>query len=173
MTKQNAITWPQRYTPGTTDNFVSNEVIVAGLRAAQIWPLLIDTASWSTYYENCADFSYPDGGGSELSAGRHFRFSTFGFPPLDAEVLECQAPAAGSPGRLGWRAWQGGDVDTSLDVYHAWLIEDLPGDRVRALTQESQIGKPAAELATSKPNVMLNGHQDWLDGLVAAARHRS
>jgi hypothetical protein len=31
------ITWPARYTPGTTDNFVSNEVIVANLSAAQVW----------------------------------------------------------------------------------------------------------------------------------------
>ena len=37
-------------------------------------------------------------------------------------------------------------------------------------TQESQKGKPAQELAKTKPNVMINGHQDWLDGLVAAAR---
>jgi hypothetical protein len=40
---------------------------------------------------------------------------------------------------------------------------------VRILTQESQKGKPAQELAKKKPNVMINGHQDWLDGLVAAA----
>jgi hypothetical protein len=40
------------------------------------------------------------------------------------------------------------------------------------LTQESQIGKPAAALAAAKPNLMLNGHQDWLDGLVAAARKK-
>ena len=25
------IIWPERYTPGTTDNYVSNEIIVAGL----------------------------------------------------------------------------------------------------------------------------------------------
>ncbi|KAH0149918.1 hypothetical protein KCU67_g10875, partial [Aureobasidium melanogenum] len=54
--------------------------------------------------------------------------------------------------------------------YHAWVIEDLDHDRVRILTQESQIGKPAAEFSTKRPNPMLNGHQDWLDGLVKAAR---
>lgn len=31
------IIWPSRYTPGTTDNYVSNEVIVKGLSAAQVW----------------------------------------------------------------------------------------------------------------------------------------
>ena len=55
-------------------------------------------------------------------------------------------------------------------MYHAWLIEDLPNGRVRILTQESQIGKLAAGLANKKPSMMLLGHQDWLDGSVAAAK---
>jgi hypothetical protein len=49
------------------------------------------------------------------------------------------------------------------------LLEDLPGGRVRILTQESQKGKPVQEMAKKKPNIMINAHQDWLDGLVAAA----
>ncbi|MEU5595122.1 hypothetical protein [Streptomyces sp. NPDC020298] len=48
-------------------------------------------------------------------------------------------------------------------------MEDLPGGRVRVLTQETQIGRPAAELAKQIPNPMLGGHQAWLDGLVRAA----
>ncbi|GGQ69261.1 hypothetical protein [Streptomyces asoensis] len=54
-------------------------------------------------------------------------------------------------------------------MLHAWLVEDLPGGRVRVLTQETQIGQPAAALAQERPNPMLNGHQAWLDGLVGAA----
>lgn len=57
-----------------------------------------------------------------------------------------------------------------MSGYHAWLVEDLEGGRVRVLTQESQLGKPAEELREKKPNRMLLGHQDWLDGLVKAAR---
>lgn len=68
-----------------------------------------------------------------------------------------------------WHGWAGED-DTRLDVHHAWLVEDLPGGRVRILTQETQKGKPAEDLAQARPNPMINGHQDWLDGLVAAAR---
>ncbi|GGW84232.1 hypothetical protein AB0E64_37765 [Streptomyces caelestis] len=49
------------------------------------------------------------------------------------------------------------------------MEEDLPGGRVRILTQETQIGRPAAEPARQTPNPMLNGHQVWLDGLVRAA----
>jgi hypothetical protein len=46
MTTQNAITWPERYLPGTGDNFVSNEVIVTGLTAVQVWRFLTDTSEW-------------------------------------------------------------------------------------------------------------------------------
>ncbi|MEU7860524.1 hypothetical protein [Nonomuraea sp. NPDC049141] len=51
-------------------------------------------------------------------------------------------------------------------------MEDLSGGRVRILTQESQLGRPAAELAEQRPNPMLNGHQDWLTGLARAATER-
>ncbi|MBD0417944.1 hypothetical protein H0H10_01940 [Streptomyces sp. TRM S81-3] len=51
-------------------------------------------------------------------------------------------------------------------MLHAWLVEDLPGGRVRVLTQESRLGQPAAEPARQTPNRMPGGHQGWLDGLV-------
>ncbi|MER5532948.1 SRPBCC domain-containing protein [Streptomyces mirabilis] len=121
MTTQNAITWPERYLPGTGDNFVSNEVVVAGLSAADVWRHLVDTSRWESYYDNVADIGFPRGGGPVLTDGIHFSFGT------------------------------------------------LPGGRVRVLTQETQIGRAAAALATERPNPMLNGHQAWLDGLVGAA----
>ncbi|WP_435175910.1 SRPBCC family protein [Actinacidiphila sp. bgisy145] len=169
MTTQNAINWPEKYLPGTGDNFVSNEVVVRGVTAAQVWRLLTDTSTWESYYDNVADISFPGGGGPVLADGRDFRFGTFGFPPLAARVVEFAAPAAGTPGRLSWTARQDGGPDERLDVLHAWLVEDLDGGRVRVLTQESQIGRPAAELAGQVPNPMLNGHQAWLDGLLRAA----
>ncbi|WDV49722.1 hypothetical protein PV963_04775 [Streptomyces coeruleorubidus] len=49
------------------------------------------------------------------------------------------------------------------------MAAELPRGRVRILTQETRIGRPAAELARQAPNPMLNGHQAWLDGLVRAA----
>lgn len=57
-----------------------------------------------------------------------------------------------------------------LDVIHAWLLEELPENRLRILTQESQIGKPEAELAGT--NIMIDGHQSWLYGLVKAAQEK-
>lgn len=92
---------------------------------------------------------------------------------LECHVKESVPPGrgfGGQEGRLAWSAALGGGEDEAVEVYHAWLVEDLPNGRVRVLTQESQIGKPAAALAGKKPNMMLLGHQDWLDGLVTAAR---
>jgi hypothetical protein len=63
-------------------------------------------------------------------------------------VEEYQAPeggVGGKPGRIAWSAELDGSEDEKVAVYHAWLVEDLVGDRVRILTQESQIGKPAAQ----------------------------
>lgn len=73
--------------------------------------------------------------------------------------------------RLAWRGWNIAEGDDYLEVYHAWLVEKLDGDRVRILTQESQSGVPAKALAASVPNTMLNGHQAWLDGLAAYSRN--
>lgn len=164
----NDIQWPAGYVPGFTDNFCSNEVIVAGLATADIWPLLNIPERWPTYYENAADTRFYDGKGPELEAEARFFFSTFGFP-VEAQVVEHVPPVIGQPARIAWHGWSGEGKDR-LDVHHAWLIEDLPGGRVRVLTQETQNGAPARDLAVTVPNPMINGHQAWLDGLVAAAR---
>lgn len=164
------ILWPEGFVPGFTDNFCSNEVIVTGLSAAEVWPFLAIPARWPEYYANAADVEVYDGKGPELALGDHFFFRTFGFP-VPARVVECVAPVKGQPGRIAWHGWSGeeGAADR-LDVHHAWLIEELSGGRLRILTQETQNGAPARELAQAVPNPMINGHQDWLIGLVAAAR---
>jgi hypothetical protein len=166
------IIWPEGYLPGTTDNYVSNEVIVAGLSAADVWPYLADTSAWPTYYDNASEIRFHDGTGPTLSAGARFRFTTFGFP-VEAEIVEIQAPAAGRPARVAWHGWVEGDVASRLDVHHAWLLEDLPGGRVRVLTQETQKGQPARELAGARPNPMLDKHQEWIEGMIHAARAKA
>jgi len=162
------IVWPEGYIPGFTENFCSNEVIVAGLSASNVWPLLSRAALWPTYYGNSANVRFYDGKGPDLAKDVRFYFETFGFP-VEAQVVEYVAPAGLQPGRVAWHGWAG-EGDTRLDVHHAWLVEDLSEGRVRILTQETQKGKPAIDLANAKPNPMINGHQDWLNGLVAAAR---
>jgi hypothetical protein len=164
----NSIIWPEDYLPGTTDNFVSNEVIVSGLSAADVWPWLSHPARWPSYYANATAVAFHDDSGPELQAGSRFRFTTFGFP-VEGKVTEYLAPAPGQPGRVAWHGWVEGDAEHRLDVHHAWIVEDLPGNRLRLLTQETQIGTPACELAATLPNPMLNAHQAWLDGLIRAA----
>lgn len=163
------IRWPEAYLPGMTDNYVSNEVIVAGLSVAEVWPWLVKPSRWPDYYDNAAEVRlYPPGAG-ELGLGMRFRFTTFGFP-VEAEVNEFELPAPGRAACVAWHGWVEGDAADRLDVHHAWLLEDLPGGRVRILTQETQNGAPAKTLAAATPNPMLNAHQAWLDGLVRAAR---
>lgn len=163
------IIWPAGYVPGFTDNYCSNEVIVSGLGMRDIWPLLASPSLWPNYYANAANPRFYDGKGPLLSHGVRFYFETFGFP-VEAEVVELVAPVPGQPARLAWHGWAGSTPEDRLDVHHAWLIEELAGNRVRILTQETQQGAPARVLAQARPNPMINGHQDWLDGMVAAAR---
>jgi hypothetical protein len=168
--KMNAIRWPEGYASGFTENFASNEVIVAGLSAADVWPLLASPSHWPSYYANSANVRLDKDKGEELANGDRFAFETFGFL-VEAQCEEHTPPAEGQAGRLAWHGWVGDEgTDGRLDVHHAWLVEDLDGGRVRILTQETQKGKPAEALHHTKPNPMINGHQDWLDGLVAAAR---
>lgn len=113
---------------------------------------------------------FHDGKGPELAPGVRFYFSTFGFP-VEAQVVEHVPPVKGQPARVAWHGWAGeeGAADR-LDVHHAWLLEELSGGRLRILTQETQRGEPAKALPQAQPNPMINGHQDWLNGLVQAAR---
>ncbi|WAT02038.1 polyketide cyclase [Rouxiella chamberiensis] len=168
-----SIHWPEGFVPGFSDNFVSNEMIVADLSVKDIWPFLNQPFLWPTYYKNSADVRFYDDKGPELENGVRFYFSTFGFP-VESQVVEYVAPAEGQPARVAWHGWSGEkNAADRLDVHHAWLLEDLPGNRVRILTQETQNGAPAKALATTRPNPMLNGHQEWLDGLIEAASKKA
>lgn len=95
------IIWPEGYLPGFTENFVSNEVIVAGLGAADVWPLLSTAPQWPTYYANSANVRFHEDKGPELAEGVCFYFETFGFP-VEAQCTEYVRPADGKPGRVAW-----------------------------------------------------------------------
>ncbi|KAF2005686.1 hypothetical protein P154DRAFT_551403 [Amniculicola lignicola CBS 123094] len=154
-----AIIWPKQCLPGTTDNYVSTEVVVKGLTTDAIWTHLGDIKKWSSYYPKVSQSSLSR---SSLIFTKHarFSFSTFGLLLPQCECLESVKPSRNGVGRLAWRVFLDGDKGSYLDVYHAWI----------GLTQESQIGQSARELAAEKPNRMLNGHQEQLDGLVEAVR---
>ena len=169
MTIAAAVRWPAKYTPGETDNYVTNEIIVKGLTAADLWPYLADTRHWESYYNNASKIALDSAEGTRLSGGVKFHFTTFIYL-VKAEVIEYVEPKAGVAGRISWSGLSEGDEKSQRDGRHAWIIEDLPGNRVRILTQESQIGQPAREMHVAKPNPMLNAHQDWIEGLVRIAR---
>lgn len=163
------IIWPKGYLPGETDNFASNEIIVKGLTAEEVWIYLDNALEWPKYYKNASDIHFYNIPGPNLSEKARFRFVTFGLT-VEAEVVEYVPPIDGKPARIAWHGWCEGTEEEKLDVHHAWLIENLEGNRVRILTQETQIGIPAKNMAVEKPNPMINAHQDWLEGLAKAAR---
>jgi hypothetical protein len=71
------------------DNFVSNEVIVKGVTAAEIWPFLRHASVWRTYYNNASNIGFDGDAVQELKLATRFRFRTFGLD-VEAEVTECR-----------------------------------------------------------------------------------
>lgn len=48
---------------GFTDNFASNEIMVPGITAEEVFASLLDTCIWPTYYDNVDDvYFYPHDG---------------------------------------------------------------------------------------------------------------
>lgn len=162
------INWPDEYLPGCTDFFVSNETIVAGVGAVQTWPFLADTTHWPTVYAELGQILFHDGGGPELRMGTRFQF-VVGGTLVQAEINEYVVPTDRKPGRLAWHGWVEKDGQKLLDAHCGWLIDDLSGGRVRVLWQESLIGDLVKELAKQRPNPALTSHQDWVEGITAAA----
>lgn len=158
----NEIHWPNKWLPGTTDNFASNEIIVSNLSFENVVSNLIDTSKWESYYSNSSDIFMYNQESSVFQKDTRFRFKTFGFD-IEAEIEELQIDQ--NIARIAWHGWNNEKDEKFLDVYHAWLIEILPENRLRILTQESQIGVPAQAMADDSTNPMINGHQDWLNSL--------
>ena len=160
-----SINFPEKFTPGLTDNFVSNEVVFKDLDFDKILDGLLDTGKWETYYKNSSDVHMYNQDSTVLKNDTRFRFKTFGF-----DVEEYNLDAENGVLRLAWHGWNEAEGDEFLDVYHAWLVQKLDRNCVRILKHESQIGTPAKELAKSVPNTMMHGLHAWLDGLVAFAK---
>ena len=112
-----------------------------------------------------------NGSTTQLSTGANFVFDTFGFH-VTCRVEEFDINEDGNLFRLAWSSTFGEGEDFS-NVYHAWILENLPNNHVRVLTEESQIGKLARVLAKTVPNPMVNGHQAWLDGLTKATKNKA
>lgn len=166
LNKLHAIKWPKGYEPGLSDNFVSNEVIIPGYSTKEGWEYIINTNEWLKYYSNVSNIHFYDHQLPYLQSNTRFRFQTFEFI-VEAEIIEFQEPTSDAPGRIAWHGWCEGEADSRLDVHHAFLFESYPNNCLRILTQETQNGVPAKEMAKEVPNPMLNAHQAWLDGIVS------
>ena len=98
---------------------------------------------WPGYYSNVADIHFHEAR-PDPQANARFSFST------SASRLRRRLPNMFLPlpdrRRAAWHLG-GGDATTRLDVIHAWLFEDLPGGRVRILTQVAK-GVPARTART-------------------------
>ena len=106
--EMNAINWPKEYLPGTTDNFVSNEIIVKGISLKEVWPYLVDASKWPTYYSNSGDIKMYNQNTTVLAKDTKFHFSTFGFP-IEAEVIEFVPPEDGKEADPGGHGLQSGE----------------------------------------------------------------
>ncbi len=78
MITMNAISWPKKWIPGETDNFVSNEVIVKGLDFNKVVQHLRDASCWEKYYKNSGNIHMHNQDNTVLKDKTRFRFETFG-----------------------------------------------------------------------------------------------
>jgi len=165
------IQWPAGFVPGFTDNFCSNEVIVTGISVDAAWHLLatptLQAGAYFYGYSRLLELRAE----TELALGDRFDRLAFNNFVIDQGMLPPDLLAT-QPARLAWHGWAGNDETDRLDVHHAWLIEALSENRVRILTQETQVGAPAKQLASDPSHPMIHGHQQWLDGIVRAARQQ-
>lgn len=155
MTDQ-AIRWPDRFSPARAPVHVVNELTMAASPQA-VWRALIRAADWPGFYANASKVVV-EGGGPDLSPGARFSWRTFGVD-LKTQVQEFE------PGeRIAWLALAPG-----IEAYHAWLITPEPGGGCAVLTEETQHGLVARAGRLIFPGRMELWHQRWLEGLARTA----
>ncbi|TYC51082.1 SRPBCC domain-containing protein [Weissella muntiaci] len=164
------INWPSKYLPGTTDNFVSNEIIVSGTSVKEVWNNLVDTSKWGNYFNGVNNITVGNQGSTSFTHGVNFHFEKFGFP-IDGQIMELIEPIDNKFAQIAWHGWQEVDGKISLEGYQVFTIDSYTDSLVRIITKESQLGEAAAEMSEQSPNPMLNGHQEWLDSLAQASKN--
>ena len=103
----NDIIRPEKYTPGMTDNFVSNEIIVPGLTAAKVWAKLIDTSLWPSYHDNASNIIFLNGKGTELGMGTRFALPRLALTRRWWLLNSCRQRMVNRPGYRGMAGWKG------------------------------------------------------------------
>jgi hypothetical protein len=83
------IHWPERYFPGTTDNFVSKQVIIADPASARVWPNLNDTTPKPPFGRLFCGRSRPSARETKLGLGSQAMTSHRVFPRLSNLSHNC------------------------------------------------------------------------------------
>ncbi|QDH13588.1 SRPBCC domain-containing protein [Formicincola oecophyllae] len=171
------IYWPAGFVPGFADNFASNEIVMKTMTADQAWPWLATPERWPGYFPSLSAIAFWRNDGPLLTEGVCFDFTVkVGGKayPMHNRILECVPPLPSDPtrpARLAWHSWRGEEnTPERFEVHHIWLMQNLEGGRLSILTQETQIGRAAVELANTHPNAMVMMHQAWLEAMAAAIR---
>ena len=157
------VTYPPEYDPRISPIYALNEIDVKA-PAEAVWNLLVDAASWSSYFppENQVKIG---NGEPELSLGTRFTRVTIGFP-MHLVVTECK-----SGRRLSWVTTVDGD-ETSSTAFHGWVITPT-SDGCHVLSEETQQGPWFLDqLGHKHPGGLYSYHQDWIEALARAAEAR-
>lgn len=105
---------------------------------------------------------------SSFYAHAPFFFKPFGLP-TDAEVANFEEPRD-SIAHVSWHDRAKGEGEHRLDMNHIRLPEELPGNRLRILTQERQIGKSATVMGRMSAKV--DGYQARLYGIMKPSQRK-
>ncbi|MTW14262.1 hypothetical protein GM658_26965 [Pseudoduganella eburnea] len=152
------IHWPDGFAPQQADLFDHSELAIAAPCTA-VWQSLVDAPHWPAWYPNSENVRLSQG--SELAAGRGFRWRTFALEvPSHVHEFEPQQ-------RLGWFGHA-----KELDAYHTWLLQPQ-GQGCLVVTEEVVRGPAAVALRREQPQAMHQGHALWLERLAQEAVRRS
>lgn len=148
-----SVHWPATFAPGEAELFSHNEVVISA-SCERVWSVLVEASAWPAWYANAHDVKLA-GPKSELTAGSHFTWTTFGIQ-VQSDVREFV------PGRrLAWFGRAPG-----ITAYHSWQLSSL-GTSCRVVTDETNNGPQALALRRDKPEAIHDGHAQWLAQLKA------
>ncbi|HLK11381.1 MAG TPA: SRPBCC domain-containing protein [Candidatus Binatia bacterium] len=148
--------WPPALEPARCPVFVRNERPIAAPPEA-VWQWLCRADLWPTWFSQCRDVRFPDGGGPGLRAGTRVRWRMLG-ATIDVTVKVCEPPRA--------LDWEGGAA--GVHAYHAWLIEPAAGG-ARLVTAETERGPLPWLLRWYLRGALHRAHEAWVGDLARVA----
>ena len=145
------IHWPQGFDPTQADLFSHNEIWIDAT-CERVWEHIVEATKWPEWYPNSKDVRIVGNGGTVLSTGTSFRWTTFGLA-LESRINEF-VPYS----RIGWYGYAPG---TAPSFYHTWYLTPRGNDCL-VVTDEVGKGRDAAQLRETNESLMHRGHDLWL-----------